>query len=776
VRSAGFASLLAALTATTTAQAAPPIAFAVPPGPLRSTIVTVGDQAAVTIGLSDPFLANVPTRGVRGRMTVTAALTRLLAGTPADFEQADPQTFRIVHRRVKPRPLPTARPPIATNPPSEDSDAIVVTGSKRSAPFADYPGTVTVLDTRTIRPNQLADGSTGLVDRLPTLTSTHLGPGRNKLFIRGIADSSFNGPSQAVVGQYLGDVRLNYNAPDPDLALYDISSVEVLEGPQGTLYGAGSLGGIVRLTPTPVDLDHTSTLLSAGASAQAHGVPGGDAAAVLNLPLVSGRLGLRAVGYGSIEGGYIDDPGRGRSDINRTVMRGGRATLRFQPAPDWSIELGGVTQDINSRDGQYTLRGSPPLQRSSILAQPFDNDYGLTSLIVRHDMGATKLVSATSAVFHDVDSTYDASRSAAQPLRYHEANHIRLVENETRLSRSTRDGGSWVVGVELLHSSGTLERSLGPPDRETAISGTANKVDEASLFGEATIALSRRIFATGGLRLGFTRVTGDPLDPMGADVDHGRHQISTLPSAGLLWKVAPWASAYVRYEEGYRPGGLSVEANDTQRFEADSLATWEAGVRLGSTKDPAHLTMVASYAHWKNIQADLVDTAGLPYTSNIGTGRVIGLEIAAGWRPMPAFALDAALFYNDSALYRPAPAFVGEADASLPNIADLVARIGGTYALSIGGRRIELSGSLRYVGRSRLGVGPIFDVRQGGFFDTAFGVSVPVGRAVASLDATNLLDKHGNVFALGNPFGVAMGQQTTPLRPTTIRLGLSFGF
>ncbi|WP_163278767.1 Plug domain-containing protein, partial [Enterobacter hormaechei] len=74
--------------------------------------------------------------------------------------------------------------------------------------------------------------------RVASLASTHLGPGRNKLFIRGIADSSFVGPTQATVGQYWGNSRITYSAPDPDLKLYDIGRVEVLEGPQGTLYGA----------------------------------------------------------------------------------------------------------------------------------------------------------------------------------------------------------------------------------------------------------------------------------------------------------------------------------------------------------------------------------------------------------------------------------------------------------------------------------------------------------------------------------------------------------
>src|SRR3546814_5101990 len=84
-----------------------------------------------------------------------------------------------------------------------------------------------------------------ILSRTASVSSTHLGPGRNKLFIRGIADSSFTGPTQSTVGQYFGDIRLSYNAPDPDLRLYDIDNVEILEGPQGTLYGAGSLGGII---------------------------------------------------------------------------------------------------------------------------------------------------------------------------------------------------------------------------------------------------------------------------------------------------------------------------------------------------------------------------------------------------------------------------------------------------------------------------------------------------------------------------------------------------
>lgn len=754
------------------AQAAGEPDLSLPAGTLDTAVVSIGNRSGVTIGISDPTLADIRVRGISGRMPVAKALTRLLAGTPATFVQPDARTYSIVRRPTPPRQRTR---PVKSAPAPGVGETIVVTGSKRSAPLADYAGSVSLLDTTAIRPDRVAHGSDALIEQVPVLSSTHLGPGRNKLFVRGIADSSFNGPTQATVGQYLGEVRLNYSAPDPDLALYDIASVEVLEGPQGTLYGAGSLGGVVRLVPTPPDLTHASLTLSAGGAITAHGAPGGDVAALGNLPIITDKLALRAVAYGSIDGGYIDDPLRGRTDINQTRQRGGRATLRYQPAPDWTIDLGGVVQNINSRDGQYTTRDLPPLERQSVIAQPFDNDYTLTSLVVRHSMGETSLVSATSAVWHEVNSTYDASASAATPMRYAEDENVHLLTNETRLSHRAATGGGWVLGLELLRSSDRLSRTLGPVGTETSISGTQNTVEQASLFGEATLRIAPRWFVTGGARIGFTHLVADVIDS-GTDDDQDRHDLSVLPSAGILWKASPKLSFYVRYQEGFRPGGLSVQASGTQRYEADSVATSEAGMRYGTDRDRLTFSVAASYAHWEDIQADLVDSAGLPYTANIGSGRILGLEGQASWRPLPGLSIEGAFFVNDSNLTHPAPQFAGERDPTLPNIADLTAHVGARYTFTLASRAIEVTGSVHYVGRSRLGVGPLLDLHQGRYADTALGISAPFGRATISLDATNILDTRGNIFSLGNPFGVTQGLQKTPLRPRTIRLGVSFGF
>ncbi|MFD2497812.1 TonB-dependent receptor plug domain-containing protein [Rhizorhabdus histidinilytica] len=235
--------------------------FDIRPGHLSDAIVALGVQGGVSIGLPNATAQNLPVPGVRGRLSVDRALRRLLAGSGFHAVRIDDRSYTIAADRSKARSAPVALPAGPASPPID----IIVTASKRDIRLRDFPGTIAMVDAAVAGLNGNARyGTQALVDIIPSLSSTHLGPGRNKLIIRGVADSSFTGPTQAIVGQYLGDIRLNYNAPDPDLNLYDMASVEVLEGPQGTLYGAGSLGGIVRLVPTSPDLSQAAGSIAAG--------------------------------------------------------------------------------------------------------------------------------------------------------------------------------------------------------------------------------------------------------------------------------------------------------------------------------------------------------------------------------------------------------------------------------------------------------------------------------------------------------------------------------
>jgi outer membrane receptor protein involved in Fe transport len=769
------------------ATAAGEVSFDIPAGTLAQSLVALGSQAHVTIVANDPALSRLRSRAVRGRMSARAALRRLLAGSGYSFVEVAPGAIRIVvatqRHRAKPRPAPAPAPQPAVAPPQPPQE-IVVTASKQGVLLADLPATARIVDLSTEEGARHGSrGSEAIVSRLPMLASTSLGPGRNKIYIRGIADSSFNGPSQSIVGQYLGDVRLTFNAPDPDLRLYDMRSVELLEGPQGTLYGSGSLGGILRLVPNPPDLDSFGGMISGGLAATRHGAASGDSAVTLNLPLAQGRLGLRAVGYSVSEGGWIDDLGRGARDVNRTKIRGGRATLLYAPGGGWTIEAGGVAQLIGGRDGQYAERGLPPLTRSSHVRQPFDNDYLLGELTLRRRWNGLELVSATNVVDHSLDSRFDATGGfgIAGVQAFGEDVHIRMIAHETRLSRSGEGGKGWIAGFSLVRDSSRTERTLGPPGAPAPQTGVRTTVDEGALFGQASFGLAPGIVLTAGGRATWSRNAGSLLRvPDREENEPTRTGFRFSPTLALSWRPSARFLLYARYQDAYRAGGLAVAPagpQAAQRFESDELGSAEAGVRFGSPAGPFSADLAVSYTRWTDIQADLIDRSGLPFTTNIGSGRIYALEGHATWRPASWIALDAAAFLADSALHSPAPAFAAADERSLPNIAEAGARAGLRLERPLGGSaRIGLDASLRYVGRSRLGIGAPLDIPQGDYSAGDVGLRLGLGRFGISLDVENVTDVRGNRFSYGNPFTVGNRTQITPLRPRTVRLGVDLDF
>ncbi len=729
----------------------------------------------------------VRSRPVRGRMSAQAALSRLLAGTGYGFAFVGPRTVRVTRAAPRPprRAPPPAQPPPPSLPPPGPEAEIIVTGSKQGVALDRFAGTAHLVD---LDPTDVGRfgmrGSEAVLSRLPMLASTNLGTGRNKIFIRGVADSSFNGPSQAIVGQYLGDVRLTFNAPDPDLQLYDIRRVEVLEGPQDTLYGTGALGGILRVVPNPPDPSHLSGSLSGGVMTTAHGSPGGDLSGIVNVPLVSDRLTLRAVGFGSVEGGYIDDAGRNLRNVNRTDIYGGRAALLWTPGNDWELELSGAGQFIATRDGQYTERGLPPLTRSSTLAQPYDNDYRLGALTIRKRWSGVELMSASSIVRHDLETRFDATglSGTTGPQLFVEDIGITLLANETRLSRPDSRGAGWVLGWSLLYNHSDLNRRLGPPDTTIPITGVRNETTEAALFGQYSIPITSRFIATLGGRVTLSHSAGSPLDTRAKNEEPTREESRVSPTVAFSWRPADNLLVYGRYQEGFRAGGLAVSETGSsvsaQRFESDNLGSFEAGVRLGRPgSDRFSFNAAISYAVWEDIQADLVDDRGFPFTTNIGDGRIFGLELEGTWRVAPGLSFEAAAFFNESTLFRPDPAFAAADEKDLPNVADAGGRLAAHYETAVAdGVRLNVDGAVRYVGRSWLGIGAPLDVRQGGYLLSQVGARFDFGGFGISLDVDNVGDSRGNRFAFGNPFGISARNQVTPVRPRTVRIGFDASF
>ena len=797
-----------ALTAASPARAADRQSISIAAGRLGEAVVALGRQTGASIGMSDQSLAGLPSPAISGRLSTEAALKRLLKGSGASLQRINALTWRIVRRPSPPRPTPVRGATTLPPPPGEPPAEIIVTGSKRDMPLLRYPGMVEVVDHGGFTSAEAAAGTASLVARVASLSSTHAGTGRNKLFLRAIADSGIAGPTQATTGQYLGDMRLNYAAPDPDLRLYDMQGVEVLEGPQGTLYGAGSLGGIIRMIPNPPNLATFGGQVSAGASATWHGDPGGDLAATLNLPIVSEKLALRVVGYGVQDGGYIDDVERHLKDVNRTRTYGGRAMLRFAPTEDWTIDLTGLYQQIRGDDAQYASKQAGRLARKSSVAQPYDADYALANLRVERQWGDLRFVSSTGYVRNILTESYDATQPDTPSSLFRQRNHVSIYSTENRLVRDLDDGLGWLLGISYLESSSDISRSLtsfGPAPVTSQVipgvplygqglpattTGVRNRVREATLFGEASFEPTPGLVATLGGRLTNSRLSGKAIDPIPylsptlvarAEDQANRNETIFLPSFSVLTDAVRGLSLYARYQQGFRPGGLAIDDQHVGRFSNDRVSTLEFGFRKGLPgRDGIALTANLAYTAWRDIQADVIDRIGLPATANIGDGRIYTFEARAVVRPMAPLTIDGSVIFNDSRLYRPTPyvrmlSFAGQS-LTLPNVANLGGRLAFDYRTDISDSlTLHLGGSARYVGKSRLGVGPILGRTQGDYVDTALTASLAHGLLQFSLSLTNLLDDAGNRFSLGTPFNLR-GDYTTPLRPRTLRIGVDFAF
>ena len=310
------------------------------------------------------------------------------------------------------------------------------------------------------------------------------------------------------------------------------------------------------------------------------------------------------------------------------------------------------------------------------------------------------------------------------------------------------------------------------------------------MFGEASFEPVKGLIATVGGRLTNSRLSGEALDPVAAlsfselaraEAQADRSETIFLPSASLLTDAIPGLTLYARFQQGFRPGGLAVDDQRVRRYQNDRASTVEVGARKGVPgRDVFAASANIAYTDWRNIQADVTDRIGLPTTANLGDGRIYTVEGRVVVRPLRQLTLDGSVIYNDSRLTQPTDfvrmlSYEGRS-LSLPNVANVSGRLAFDYRTTIGDdMRFNLSGSARYVGKSRLGVGPILGQTQGDYVDTSLSAGLTRGAVQYSLSLTNLLDSNGNRFSLGTPFDLRTDYYT-PLRPRTVRIGLDFAF
>ncbi|WP_242123562.1 TonB-dependent receptor [Sphingobium sp. Sx8-8] len=745
--------------------------FDLPAGPLAQSLSRFSELTGVSVGYPGA-LPVVTVRRVSGTMAAETALHKLLEGTHLRAVQAGPRLYRLEQAASR----HAARAPAAALPPAGPGADIVVTALKRPQSLDDVALSVSILGAEGLGSASRSLASRDMSLTMEGLAMTNLGPGRNRQFIRGVADSPFLGQSQSTVAVQVDDARVTFNAPDPDLRLIDVDRVEILKGPQGPLYGSGVLGGIYHVVTHQPELDDASAWARLSGSAVDHGGTGSGGEGMVNLPLIAGRLAVRAVGYRFLDGGWIDNIGVAK-DSNSTRTSGLRVSAKWAPSQDWSVDAGYAVQNIGSRDSQYLLTAGRDLERAGHRPEPTDNDFMLVHGTVTGHLGGVQLLSATSYVRNAFGYGLDASAAAAHfglsgAAWFDDDRHYSLFNQELRLS-SGRDSG-WVAGASYLRASASERGTVtGESGKTRTVVQTQRIVTEYALFGEASAPLLARLDATLGARLFYSLAQDETREAGKRRVDESTGKIILSPSMALSYRLAGGGILYLRYARAMRPGGLAPSGMTASgHFDADELGTFDLGMRRGFWGDRLLLSGSAYYTDWQEIQSDYLLANGLITTRNAGRARIIGIEAAADWQVGAGFALKLGGSAQDARLTHTADG-TKLRDRRLPITPGLSGRAALSYSYRLIGWSGQTAVQANYIGKARLSFDDDLDRSMQPYTSVAVNSTLERGPWTAGLRVDNLFDVRGDSFAFGNPFSIRVAPQYTPLRPRAITLSLA---
>ncbi|RYD45625.1 MAG: hypothetical protein EOP63_00730 [Sphingomonadales bacterium] len=610
--------------------------------------------------------------------------------------------------------------PSAPDSATEDSRDIIVTANKRPERQLDVPSAITAF-----RGSDLLDsGYTSLKDYLaltPGVQVSQAGGGGTPI-IRGLTTGTNLGAIVGIVvdGAPIGPSS-SFNlggANSTDLDPIDLERVEVLKGPQGTLYGANTLGGLISYTFARPSLTEVTAIARGELSGTQNGGTNYSIRAAVSAPLVNDMLGVRVSGYVDRPNGFVDNNVAGINDFNRQRNWGINGSLRFEPSADLSINIVGFHQRVNQRGQDYVVYGANRQPLSDLhYDQQLYNKYRKTSDVligtVDYDLGFGNLTSVSS--YQKIDSyiVLNALSFTAQLPFFalfggvavppgtaagaDAQGPIKKFSQELRLASSGDGPLQYVVGAFYTHEKARTSTNIvgfdagfnEVPTLDPAIGfGVNDTYKEIAGFGNLTYKFSDAFDITGGLRIGRINQTYNQtfygsdaaafntflilsgLSPVPADTGttRGTETVKTY-LATARYHFSPDGMIYARYATGFRPGGPNFAVPGLPAtFKADSTENFEGGVKTKFLDGMGTIDISAFYMRWKDILIQ-VSSGGLNAYTNGGNARVYGLEGALSLQPVEGLTLAGTLAYNNAKITSVDPlaaASIGVGDPS-PN-------------------------------------------------------------------------------------------------------------
>ena len=579
-------------------------------------------------------------------------------------------------------------------------EEVIVTAQKREQNLQDVPISITAITEESLSKLNIKNFA-DYVLQLPSVSSYQRRPGMGQIFMRGVSDGgnqnqSLTGPSVAI---YVDDAPVTAIGDNLDVHIYDIDRIEVLTGPQGTLYGAASQAGNLRIiTKKPINE------FDAGANMGIESTSGGSGSNLLegfvNIPL-SQNSAIRLVGYRDKDGGYIDSvqdsityPLSGitktsanfvESDFNESVVEGYKAALRVNLSDSWTFDANLMSQQTET-DGVWdhnpTALGDYNVSR--FFDDSTDDDWSKFTATITGDLGFADLTFTTSTLDRDLEYLTDYSAYAAYSayveayytcyayyygdncidpsIQYENDTNQEIETREIRLTSKNQTKLNWIIGSFYTENTldyntqwripGILDALKVPLSVENYYQTDQVRVDEeTALFGELYYQLTDQLKLTLGYRRfenetslkGFVGTVFWPSYIGGTNrADNVNSRFSGKDSVSkfnLSYDINETTLVYLTLSEGYRPGGANRTTEVGATYDSDFLESTEIGLKTTLMDGRFRFNGAIYQQDWNDIQLAFFDP-------NIS---LLGLVDNLGQAESNGFEFDSRYIINDKA-------------------------------------------------------------------------------------------------------------------------------
>jgi iron complex outermembrane receptor protein len=799
-------------------QAPKPVIFDIKHQPLASALNAFAVQSHQQILFTPEVAAGRTSRGIQGASAPDVALAQILAGTGLVSSRSTDGMILVTTADAK-EASAKSDPPLAPNgatneerqgrPRSDPAattasiEEIVVTATKRSQLLSDVPlavQAVTAEDLYMLGARSFSDYSRTLAG----VQVMDVGTGRDQIFIRGVAAPQGYIGMESAVGVYLDDVPISEGMNQPDLNLYDVDRIEVLRGPQGTLYGSASLGGTIRIITNQPKIDVVEGTFDTEFSGTQHGGFNPAYSATLNLPIVSDLMAVRGVIYGRNPSGFIDDPTLGKTGVNDEDTYGGRLALRVIPNDRLTIDLKAMDQHTHqggdnfadSAGGSYVR-----LDQYRNIPEPFIDSsqiyngtiaYGAPSFTVNSSTSFSRRRRDINNDFTGLNFLGDGAVTPSYQRYIAES-----FTQELRVSSVQVKPFSWLVGAYFNRTSDNFFQSIDsvgagalfglPSDNVAQLAQTSTDKQKA-LFGEIGYSPIDRLTLTGGIRVADLTLDSASLRDgllIGAVLQNAgtTTQHASAPKANISWNFTPDTLAYIQAAKGYRIGGVNATIQTLNGFvfptsyRPDSLWNYEVGFKGTALSRRLSFDADVFYIDWKNIQLDL-QQSGIDYFANAGNALSQGVELQGALQWTDHLQVGGQVTYTDAKLTSTTPG-VGNDGERVPFVPRFSGSVFAEYATTTALGRAYARLDTQYVGTAFTGFGEIGNYSYGDYGLTNVKIGLDRENWRVALFGKNVFDRRATLFAQPYYAGVINSpnaESVTVARPRTVGVDFTWLF